>query len=127
MKWLRIILLSIVIIFTSFQQEPQPPQNEYFIGNWLYFSDSGFLLIEIEEINKINLFEYIDREVDVGENDPNMKHYYYKSQGWIKDHNEYGLSIQTDRYRYDFLFRNDTLILFDELGEGWKLIKLNSE
>lgn len=95
-------------------------------GNWVHHTKSGFILIDMNELQHITIYEYLNRENDIGETDPNLKHWFYKSKGFVKGYHEKGFSIQTDKFRYDLILQNDTLFIWNELGLDEAFIKLES-
>jgi hypothetical protein len=97
-----------------------------YCGNWLNFSKSGFILIDLNDIHNIMIYEYHKNEIKSGETNTSINNLFYKSKGFINSYHDNGISIQTDKYRYDYILRNDTLFLWTELGLEEGLIKINS-
>jgi len=94
--------------------------------NWVHHTKSGFILIDMNDLQHILVYQYTNREVAIGETDANLKHWFLKSKGSIVGVHEKGFSIQTDRFRYDLISRNDTLFIWKEFGLDEAFIKLES-
>lgn len=125
-----LILLALNCCAQSQNQAPNASNDSIpllkYKGNWVHHTKSGFILIDMNKLQYITVYEYLNRENDIGETDPSLKHWFYKSKGFVKSYHEKGFSIQTDRFRYDLISRNDTLFIWKEFGLDEAFIKLES-
>lgn len=95
-------------------------------GYWIHHSKSEFIMIDMNNLNQITFYYYTKIEIPSDEKHQKLKHDFFKSKGFIKGYHDNGFSVQTDKYRFDFISRNDTLFLWKEEGLDEAFIKLES-
>lgn len=83
-------------------------------------------MIDMSNLSQIIFYYYTKIKITNDEKPQKLKHDFFKSKGQIKGYHENGFSIQTDKYRFDFISRNDTLFLWKEQGLDEAFIKLES-
>ncbi len=102
-------------------------------GTWVRHSKDGFTLIEIKDTSNIMYYQFIDRKVYI-DTITSDRYAYYKSKAtmgyWNNPNNPYkadvDIWISTDKVRFDYKLKGDTLIEFDKIGDQGKLIKVNN-
>jgi hypothetical protein len=103
-----------------------------FQGIWIHHDKAGFTLLDLRNIRNIQFYYYSDNEIELNETDPKYKDFFYTSNGVIKYcgsnklFQSIQLSIQTDKYRFDYILRNDSLYLWEETGLEEPLIRMES-
>ena len=103
-------------------------QNSFILkGNWIYHDNSSFELIEIRDTNNVMFYSYLNREKDIGEKEESFKHAFYKSDANLGFWDSTHIWIKTDRYRFDYIVRKDSLFEYDKMGIQKVLIRLKSE
>jgi hypothetical protein len=102
------------------------PQNSFLLkGTWIYHDSSCFEIIEILDTNDVIFTSYIDRNKCIGELDKNFIHYFYKSKGSLGFFDANTIWIATDKYRFDYYIKGDTIEEFDKMGLQKKLIRMH--
>lgn len=139
-KLLLILNISTILFFSCGSQATQEEKKVASVvrkvnttdhkglqGTWVRQSKAGFTLIEIKDTSNILYYQFLDREIDLGE-PLSDRYWYYKSKAtmgyWNSPDNPYkagvDIWIATDQFRFDYKLKGDTLIEFDKMGEqGW--------
>ena len=103
-----------------------------FEGIWVRHDKSSFTILDLRNFRNIQYYVYLNREIEINEKDPKFKHGFYTSKGSIKYcgpnsfFNCIQLSVQTNRYRFDYILKNDSLYLWTESGLMEPLIRFES-
>lgn len=103
-------------------------------GTWLRNNKEGFTLIEIKDTFNILYYQFIDRKFDI-DTITNDRYWYYKSNAtmgyWNNTDNPFKAAsdiwIATDKFRFDYRLKGDTLIEIDKMGDQGKLIKVEND
>ncbi len=93
-------------------------------GIWIYQDSSSFEIIEIRDSSGVTFTSYLNRRKSVGELDKDFIHYFYKSKGKLGYFDSNTIWISTDKYRFDYKIRGDTLNEFDKMGLQKSLTKI---
>jgi hypothetical protein len=94
-------------------------------GAWIYQDSACFEIIEISDTNDVMFTSYVNNKKSIGELDKDFFHYYYKSKGELGFFNSNTIWISTDKYRFDYFIRGDTLEEFDKMGLQKKLVRIH--
>jgi hypothetical protein len=100
-------------------------------GTWVRHNKTGFTLIEIKDTSNVLYYQYLDRDADLGK-PTNDRYWYYKSKAtmgyWNNPGNSYkadmDIWIATDKFRFDYRLKGDTLIELDKMGDQGKFVKV---
>jgi hypothetical protein len=103
-------------------------------GTWVLHNNSGFTLIEIKDTSNILYYQFLVGHDSIGKSSTD-KVFYYKSKGkmgyWNNDNTRFKTNadiwISTDKYRFDYKVKGDTLIEVDKIGIQGILMKVNSD
>ena len=95
-------------------------------GTWVRQSKDGFTLIEIEDTSNILFYGFADRGVRL-DTIPNMRYWYYKSKATLGYWDSSTIWISTDKFRFDYKVKGDTLIEFDKMGDQGDFIKVYTD
>jgi hypothetical protein len=146
-------VLKLIILISLFACNSKPRENktselhensknEFFLsGSWIYHDSARFELIEIKDTNEVLYFGYTNRKKATGIDDED---WFYKSKAkisvfkakdsWLEkcgllvfEPDDRIISLQTDKYRFDYAVRKDTLIEFDKMGIQKKLVRLKED
>lgn len=126
MKTYSLLLFFIVLVSNrSFAQSNIQDSINYISGCWVYHSEFGFQLIHVFNKDSVLVYDFVDREREFGVKDPKLKYGFFSSSGFIvpTDDNEY-FSIQTDKYRLDFINKDKYLVEYGKQGVEKILIKV---
>jgi hypothetical protein len=103
-------------------------------GTWVRDNDEGFTLIEIEDTSDVYYYQFMDRKAyeDTITHD---RYWYYKSKAtmgyWNSPDNKYkadvDIWIATDKFRFDYRIKGDTLIEYDKMGDQGIFVKVYNE
>lgn len=146
-------ILRFIILFSLFACNPNLKETKtndtlgntkkpfFLIGDWVYHDNARFELIEIKDTNDVIYYTYINRKKETG---IEVKDCFYKSEAKISVYNakdswlekcglfvfeleDRVISIQTDKYRFDYVVKKDTLIEFDKMGIRKRFFRLYLE
>ena len=103
-------------------------------GTWVRHNKEGFTLIEIIDTSNVMYYQLMDRKF----NDDTIikdRYRFYKSNAtmgyWNNSSNPYKANvdfwISTDKFRFDYIIKADTLIEFDKMGDQGKFIKVAND
>ncbi len=97
-------------------------------GTWVRHNQKGFTLIEIKDTSNILYYEFFDREADLHK-PTNDRFWYYKSKAKMGywDSNNAAIWISTDKFRFDYKVKGDTLIEFDKMGDQGTFMKVYTD
>ena len=103
-------------------------------GTWVRHNREGFTLIEIKDTADILYYQFIDRKADI-DTTTSDRYWYYRSKAtmgyWNSPANPYkadaDIWISTDKFRFDYKLKGDTLIEFDKMGDQGQLIRVYSD
>ena len=108
--------------------------ENYIRGSWVKHDKEGFTLIEIIDTSNVLYFQFIDRKA-YNSNATENRYWYYKSRAtfgyWNSPMNHVKTNtdiwIETDKFRFDYKIKGDTLIEFDKMGDQGKFVKVNTD
>jgi len=138
MKKQLIYIFIVVIILNScdFQKTSKSDSNikleqidstNYFElqGTWIWFDKFGFSIIEIKDSLNITYTLLEDRKsvIDTIISD---RFWYYKSSAKMGYWNSLNIWIKTDKFRFDYKIKGDTLIEYDKMGDQGKYVKMKN-
>lgn len=92
-------------------------------GTWVRQNKAGFTLIEIKDTSNILYYQFLDREKDLGKPIPD-RYWYYKSKATMGYWDSSAIWISTDKFRFDYKLKGDTIIEFDKMGDQGTFIKV---
>ena len=95
-------------------------------GTWIRFDKYGFSLIEIKDSLNITYTELEDRKAAI-DTIISDRYWYYKSSAKMGFWNSLEIWIRTDKFRFDYKIKGDTLIEFDKMGDQGKYIKMTKD
>jgi hypothetical protein len=95
-------------------------------GTWARHNKEGFTLIEIKDTANVLYNQFIDRKahIDTIKSD---RYWYYKSKATMGYWDSTTIWISTDKFRFDYKVKDDTLIEFDKMGDQGKFIKVYTD
>ncbi|MBS1755630.1 MAG: hypothetical protein JST34_16445 [Bacteroidetes bacterium] len=95
-------------------------------GTWVRHNKEGFTLIEIKDTSNIFYYQFADRKayIDTITTD---RYWYYKSKATLGYWDSSAIWISTDKFRFDYRLKDDTLIEFDKMGNQGKFIKVYTD
>jgi hypothetical protein len=140
MSKLPIVLFSLAVIFcscnnqASHNRKKAVPTNQRadntnykgLRGTWVRHNKTGFTLIEINDTSNVLYYEFGDRNTDLGK--PNSdRFWYYKSKASMGYRNGSNIWITTDKFRFDYKLKGDTLIEFDKMGYQGAFVKVQTD
>jgi hypothetical protein len=148
MTKLLLILSALIIVFcccsnqapqekkkvASNNQKADTAEYKGLHGTWVRHNKTGFTLIEIQDTSNVLYYQFLDREADL-DKPTSDKYWYYKSKAtmgyWNSPVNPYkadvDIWIATDKFRFDYKIKDDTLIEFDKMGEQGKFVKVYND
>ena len=91
-------------------------------GSWVRCDKHGFVLIDITDSLHVSFTELYDRKADL--DTIKDRYWYYNSQAKLGYWDSTTIWIKTDKFRFDYRVKGDTLIEFDKTGVQGKLIKV---
>jgi hypothetical protein len=102
------------------------PKYEGLQGKWIRHNKEGFTLIEIKDTSNILYYQFADRKavIDTITND---RYWYYKSKATMGHWDSTTIWISTDKFRFDYKIKGDTLIEFDKMGDQGRFIKVYTD
>ena len=95
-------------------------------GTWVRQNKEGFTLIEIKDSSNILYYDFLDREADL-QKPTSDRFWYYKSQATLGYWDSSLIWIATDKFRFDYKLKGDTLIEVDKMGDQRTFIKVYTE
>lgn len=95
-------------------------------GTWVRHNRSGFTLIEIKDTSNVLYYQLADRKVDI-DTITTDRYWYYKSKGTIGYRDSLTIWISTDKFRFDYKIKGDTLMEFDKMGDQGTFIKVYTD
>jgi hypothetical protein len=103
-------------------------------GTWVRHNKTGFTLIEIKDTSYVLYYQFLDRQMDLAK-PTSDRFWYYKSKatmGYLNSPaNPYKADVDiwigTDKFRFDYKLKGDTLIEFDKMGEQGIFIKVQTD
>lgn len=118
----------------SFNQEVDTTAYKGLRGTWVRHNKTGFTLIEIKDTSDVLYYQFLDKEADLSK-PTSDRYWYYKSKAtmgyWTSPNNPYktdgDIWIATDKFRFDYKLKGDTLIEFDKMGDEGTFIKVQTE
>jgi hypothetical protein len=93
-------------------------------GTWIYHDAFCFELIQIQDTNNVIYRSFINRNKSIGELDKDLMIHYYQSQGKLGFIDSNKLWIATDKYRFDYLIKGDTLEEYNKMGLQKRLVRV---
>lgn len=95
-------------------------------GTWIRFDKYGFSVIEIKDSLNITYTLLEDRKavIDTITSD---RYWYYKSSAKMGYRNSLKIWIRTDKFRFDYIIKGDTLIEYDKMGDQGKYVKMKED
>ncbi|MFT3823658.1 MAG: hypothetical protein QM731_07045 [Chitinophagaceae bacterium] len=95
-------------------------------GTWVRQNKAGFTLIEIKDTLHVLYYQFLNREKDLGKA-ANDKYWYYKSEATMGYRDSSTIWISTDKFRFDYELKGDTLIESDKMGEQGIFVKVQTD
>jgi len=95
-------------------------------GTWARHNKAGFTLIEIIDTSKVLNHQFLDRDAELGVSNTD-RYWYYKSAATLAYLDSSTISIGTDKFRFDYKLKGDTLIEFDKMGDQGIFVKLKTD
>lgn len=120
-----ILIFSISLLNQGFDQFNQAQSGKPLSGTWVRHNTQGFAIIEIRDSNDITYYQMIDRKVYI-DTITHDRYYFYKSAASM-GMSDTAIWVQTDRFRFDYRLRNDSLIEFDNSGELGAFVRVHVE
>ncbi|WP_152981596.1 hypothetical protein [Hymenobacter sp. AT01-02] len=99
-------------------------------GTWVGHTESGFTLLKIDSDSTGTYTGYIDREKKTGKDARIPRHWLYESPIRVKYvalNQEPNVFIETQRFRFDYALRGDTLQEIDKMGLQGTLVRVKPE
>ena len=85
-------------------------------GTWVRHNKEGFTLIEIKDTSNISFYSFGDRKAEI-DTITTDRYCYYKSTATLGYWDSSTIWISTDKFRFDYKIKGDTLIEFDKMGD----------
>ncbi len=95
-------------------------------GTWVRHNKNGFTLIEIKDTANVLYYQLTDRKVDI-DTITTDRYWYYRSKGTIGYRDSVTIWISTDKFRFDYKVKGDTLMEFDKTGDQGMFIKVYTD
>ncbi len=95
-------------------------------GTWARHSKEGFSLIEIKDTANVLYYQFYDHK-SYNDTIRNDRYWYYKSTAKMGYWDSNTIWISTDKFRFDYKLRGDTLIEFDKMGEQGNFVKVYTD
>jgi hypothetical protein len=95
-------------------------------GTWVRNNKAGFTLIEIKDTSNVSYYQFLDRQLDLGK-PTSDRYWYYKSKATMGYWDSSAIWISTDKFRFDYKLKGDTLIEFDKMGDQGTFIKVQTD
>ncbi|MBX7154299.1 MAG: hypothetical protein K1X91_05015 [Bacteriodetes bacterium] len=95
-------------------------------GTWFRQNKYGFTLIEIKDTSNVLYYQVSDRQADF-DNIKSDRFWYYKSKAIMGYSDKNAIWISTDKFRFDYKLKGDTLIEFDKMGDQGIFIKVYTD
>ena len=95
-------------------------------GTWVRNNKEGFTLIEIKDTSKVLYYQFLDREADLHK-PTNDRFWYYKSKATMGYWGSTAIWISTNKFRFDYKLKGDTLIEFDKMGDQGTFIRVYTD
>lgn len=131
-------LLSIISLFSIFfyacdnqdatnKTDSYAPQYQGLQGTWVRHNKEGFTLIEIKDTSHVLYYQFMDRKAESDD-----RYWYYRSEASMGYWNnpvkaDVDIWIFTDKFRFDYKLKGDTLIEYDKMGVQGKFIKMHKD
>ncbi len=94
-------------------------------GTWVRYNNAGFTRIEIRDTSNVLYYQFLDRKADLGK-PTSDGFWYYKSRATMGYWDSSAIWIGTDKFRFDYKIKADTLIEFDKMGDQGTFIKVQT-
>jgi hypothetical protein len=94
-------------------------------GTWVRRIKGALTLIEIKDTSDVHYYEFAD--MSAGKGRTNANPWYYISKGRIGYWDSKTIWIGTDKFRFDYKLKGDSLIEFDKMGDQGIFIKLHTD
>ena len=111
---------------TSTMQKSDMPKYKGLQGTWVRHNKAGFTLIEIKDLSNVLYYQFLDREVDLAK-PTSDRYWYYKSKATMGYWDSSAIWIATNKFRFDYKLKGDTLIEFDKMGDQGTFIKVTAD
>jgi hypothetical protein len=95
-------------------------------GTWVRHNSDGFTIIEIKDTSKVSYCQVIDQKGDI-DTTTTDRYWYYKSKATMGYWDSSSIWISTDKFRFDYKLKSDTLIEFDKMGDQGIFIKVYTD
>ena len=121
------ICLSLFPVYEGYQLYQGPRANAwYYKGTWVCHDQQGFKVIEITDSSDLKYTMMLDRKIYIDTITVD-RYYFYKSAGNMSvDANEI-ITLNTDRFVFNFKMSGDTLVEFDKTGPQSYYFKVKVE
>ena len=95
-------------------------------GTWVRHDKLGFTLIEIKDTSHVLYYQFADKKalIDTITTD---RYWYYRANAKMGYRDNSEIWISTNKFRFDYKIKGDTLIEYDKTGNHGKFIKVYSE
>jgi hypothetical protein len=110
----------------SHDQKIDTAKYEGLHGTWVRQNKAGFTLIEIKDTSNVLYYDFLDRQMDLGK-PTSDRFWYYKSKATMGYWDSSAIWISTDKFRFDYKLKGDTLIEFDKMGDQGTFIKVQTD
>jgi len=95
-------------------------------GTWVRYTKRNFTLIEIKDTSNVLYYQFIERKPEMDK--ITTDHYwYYRSIATMGYWDNSTIWVATDKFRFDYKLKSDTLIEFDKMGDQGKFIKVYTD
>ena len=95
-------------------------------GTWVRHNNKGFTIIEIKDTSNVSYWQFADRKADI-DTTTTDRFWYYKSKATMGYWDSSTIWISTDKFRFDYKLKADTLIEFDKMGDQGTFIKVYTD
>lgn len=99
------------------------PDSNRFYGTWVRQDKRGFTLIEINDTSDVLYYQVSERQND-SDTDRSDRYWYYRSKATMGYWSKHSIWIATDKFRFDYNLKGDTLMEFDKMGEQGMFFKV---
>lgn len=95
-------------------------------GTWVRRNKGALTLIVINDTSDVHYYEFADMTAGTGRTnaDPNR---YYISKARMDYWDSRAIMIGTDKFRFDYKLKGDSLIEFDKMGDQGIFVKLHTD
>ena len=95
-------------------------------GTWVRQNKAGFTLIEIKDTSDVLYYGFLDRKAHI-DTITQDRYFYYKSKATMGYWGSSEIWISTDKFRFDYKLKGDSLIEFDKMGDQGTFIKVYTD